>query len=78
MVPRRQAGDETDQSGASSVAIRAPKASSQPVRAVDRNHSQRQGGQAQRIGKMVKLQEAENQIVIDYEVYAQRRAIRTC
>jgi len=29
-------------------------------------------GQANEFGKMVKLQEAENQIVIDYEVYAQR------
>jgi IS5 family transposase len=43
-----------------------------PVRAIDRDHPQGQGGQAYEFGKMVKLQEAENQIVTDYEVYEQR------
>jgi hypothetical protein len=44
----------------------------QPIRAFGRNHSQGQGGQAQRIWKNDELQKAENQIVIDYEVDARR------
>ena len=35
-------------------------------------------GKPNQFGNMVKLQEAENQIVIDYEVYGRGRAMRTC
>lgn len=47
----------------------------QLVRAVDRNYSKGKAAKPNEFGKMVKLQEAENQIVIfviDYEVYDQR------
>jgi hypothetical protein len=52
----------------------------QPVRAIDRSHTQepapaKAGGKAGKpneFGKMVKLQEAEKQIITDYEVYARR------
>jgi len=52
----------------------------QPVRAYDRGHSQKpalakaggKAGKPTEFGKIVKLQEAENQIVVAYEVYDQR------
>jgi hypothetical protein len=51
---------------------------SQPVRARDGSHPQGKAGKPNEFGKMVKLQEAENQIVTDYEVYAQRPNDVTC
>jgi len=68
----RQAGDETDQSAHLPWPIRAPKANSSACSSRRRNHSQRQAGKPNEFGKMVETAGAENQIVIDYEVYAQR------
>ena len=46
---------------------------SQPVRVIDGDHQQRRGRpKPNEFGKMVKPEEAENQIVIDYEVYDRR------
>jgi IS5 family transposase len=48
----------------------------QPARACDGSHPQRKSRQAKPngFGKMMNLQEAENQIVTDYEVYDRRRS----
>ena len=49
MVPLRQAGDEADQSAHLPRRHARRRQDPQPVRAIDGNHSQRQGRQAQRV-----------------------------
>jgi len=69
----RQAGDEADQGSPSSGAIHAAKASSSACSSHrPRSFARARPASRTRFGKMVKLQEAENQIVIDYQVYARR------
>jgi len=73
----RAAGDEQTRR-ASFVATRVAKEALEPVRAYNGSDPQRQGWQAERVGKMVKLQEAENQIEPTTKSTITVQAIQTC